>query len=84
MICDIVVMLIVIEAIMSWFVPAMPYQVRRIYEIISMLTDPFVRPFRKLTERFAYASGVDFAPLIAVIVIQGIGKGLAYFISVIL
>lgn len=81
MFCDILVMLIVAEAIMSWFVSAMPYQLRRIYELLGTLTEPFIRPFRRLTERFAYSSGIDIAPLIAVIVIQGIGRGLSYFIA---
>ena len=72
--CDILVMLIVVEAIMSWFVPAMPYQLQRIYGFIQTLTEPFLRPFRMLLQRFTYSIGIDFSPILAILVIQMVGR----------
>lgn len=72
--CDILATLIVVEAIMSWFVMAMPPQLRRIYGFIQSLTEPFLRPFRVLLQRFSYSTGIDFSPVIAILVIQFVGR----------
>jgi YggT family protein len=72
--CDFIVTLIVIEAIMSWFVMSMPYQIRRIYGFIQTLTEPFLRPFRRLLQKFTYRMGIDFSPIIAIMAIQLIGR----------
>ncbi len=67
---DIIVLLIVVQAIMSWFIPVLPASLRRLYGYLSMATEPFIRPFRRLTQRFTYSTGIDFSPLIAIIAIQ--------------
>lgn len=67
-------MLIVVEAIMSWFVMAMPDTIKRIYCFIQTLTEPFLRPFRILLQRIAYSSGIDFSPIAAILVIQFVGR----------
>ena len=72
--CDLLVTLIVVEAIMSWFVMAMPYQLQRIYAFIQSLTEPFLRPFRILLQRFTYSMGIDFSPIVAILVIQFVGR----------
>ena len=72
--CDVLVMLIVVEAIMSWFVPAMPYQLQRIYGFLQSLTEPFLRPFRMLFSRFTASMGIDFSPIFAIFVIQMVGR----------
>ena len=72
--CDVLVMLIVVEAIMSWFVPAMPYQLQRIYGFLQSLTEPFLRPFRMLFSRFTASMGIDFSPILAIFVIQMVGR----------
>ena len=52
----------------------------RFYKLLASLTEPFVRPFRKLTARFAYSMGIDFSPLIAIIAIQLICRLIAVLI----
>ena len=54
---NVIITLICLQAIMSWFVSAMPPGVIRFYNLLASLTEPFVRPFRKLTARFAYSMG---------------------------
>ena len=60
---NVIITLICLQAIMSWFVSAMPPGAIRFYNLLASLTEPFVRPFRKLTARFAYSMGIDFSPL---------------------
>lgn len=67
---DVIITLICLQAIMSWFVSALPPGGMRFYNLLASLTEPFIRPFRRLTARFAYSMGIDFSPLIAIIVIQ--------------
>lgn len=55
---NVIITLICLQAIMSWFVSAMPPGVIRFYNLLASLTEPFVRPFRKLTARFAYSMGI--------------------------
>lgn len=54
---NVIITLICLQAIMSWFVSAMPPGVIRFYNLLASLTEPFVRPFRKLTARFAVFHG---------------------------
>lgn len=72
--CDVIVTLIVIEAIMSWFVMAMPDALRRIYGFIQMLTEPILRPFRMILQKVTYSIGIDFSPILAIMAIQFIGR----------
>ena len=76
----IITLICLLQAIMSWFVSAMPPGVIRFYNLLASLTEPFVRPFRKLTARFAYSMGIDFSPLIAIIAIQLICRLIAVLI----
>ena len=78
--CSLLEILIVAEAIMSWFVMAMPYQLRRVYEFIQMITEPVVRPFRKLTVRFTYSMGIDFSPVFALLAVQLVQRLLSWLI----
>ena len=45
---NVIITLICLQAIMSWFVSAMPPGAIRFYNLLASLTEPFVRPFRKL------------------------------------
>lgn len=69
-ICRVAVMAIVLEAIMSWFVPSMPDGMRRFYYGLGTLTEPLIRPFRSICRRFTYSWGVDFSPLLAIFAIE--------------
>lgn len=64
-----VILVIVLQAIMSWFVASMPDPIFRFYELLCNLTEPVISPFRRITERFIPSMGVDFSPLIAILVI---------------
>ena len=77
---NVIITLICLQAIMSWFVSAMPPGVIRFYNLLASLTEPFVRPFRKLTAGCAYSMGIDFSPLIAIIAIQLICRLIAVLI----
>ena len=77
---NIIIMLICLQAIMSWFVNVFPNGVARFYNVRCAIVDPFIRPFRKLTMRFAYSVGIDFSPLIAIIVIEIVCRLLAVII----
>ena len=67
---DIIIMLICLQAIMSWFAGSLSGGFARFYNLLGSLVEPFIRPFRKLTMRFAYSVGIDFSPLFAIIAIQ--------------
>lgn len=69
-ICRVAVMAIVLEAIMSWFVPSMPDGMRRFYYGLGSLTEPLIMPFRGICRRFTYSWGVDFSPLLAILAIE--------------
>ena len=69
-ICRVAILMIVLEAIMSWFVTAMPDPLLRFYGLLRAFTDPLVAPFRVLTRRFAYSIGIDFSPILAIFAIQ--------------
>ena len=43
---NVIITLICLQAIMSWFVSAMPPGAIRFYNLLASLTEPFVRPFR--------------------------------------
>ena len=67
---DIIIMLICLQAIMSWFAGSLSGGFARFYGFLGSLVEPFILPFRKLTMRFAYSVGIDFSPLFAIIAIQ--------------
>lgn len=73
-ICRLLILLICLEAIMSWFVPQMPYQMVRFFGLLQSITEPVVRPFRGISQRFAYSWGIDFSPLLAILVIELVQK----------
>ena len=77
---NIIIMLICLQAIMSWFVSVFPNGVAKFYSVLCTIVDPFIRPFRKLTMRFAYSVGIDFSPLIAIIVIEIVCRLLAVIV----
>lgn len=57
--------LIVVDALMSWFIPPRSNTVSR---LLGVVIDPILEPFRKLQERFSTGSiPIDFSPLLAII-----------------
>lgn len=81
MISDLLVLLICIEAFMSWFAASYTGTVRRIYDLLLSVTDPLVYPFRKLLLPLSNRIGIDFSPLAAIIVIEAITRILVQVLS---
>ena len=61
---DLYMWVIIIRALISWVNPD-PYN--PIVQVLTKLTEPVLRPIRKLVP--PYKVGIDFSPLIAVLVI---------------
>lgn len=62
--------IILIQCLMSWF-PGARYS--RVYEILSMFTEPLVGPIRELLFRYIDIP-IDFSPIIAFFVISMVQK----------
>ncbi len=76
--------LICIEAVMSWFQGSFTPAIWKFYGGLRSVTEPFVDPFRKLIWRFSGNSGIDFSPLVAVLVIELVQRiliGFLYFLN---
>jgi YggT family protein len=56
---------IIIRALISWVNPD-PYNT--IVQVLTRMTEPVLRPLRKLVP--AYKVGLDFSPLIAILIIM--------------
>lgn len=62
--------LIVINAILSW-VPALYNSV--IGRLINRIVDPYLALFRRgIFAKLAYSTGIDFSPVIAILILYGI------------
>lgn len=81
--CEIIVLLICVEAIMSWFVMYFSPGLRRIYGFIYNLIEPFMMPFRQLLRPFSMRIGIDFSPVVAVLIIQMAARLLSHLFYVI-
>ena len=62
---DIYMWVIIIRALISWVNPD-PYN--PIVQVLTKMTEPALRPIRKLVP--PYKVGIDFSPLIAVLIIM--------------
>lgn len=80
-VCRIAILMIVLQAIMSWFVQSMSGPVLTFYDFLCTFTEPLIRPFRVLTQRFAYSVGIDFSPILAIFAIQIIERLLIHLIA---
>ena len=73
MFCNILVALLLIRALMSWFVRDMYSPMGTIYGAIIRFTEPIVMPFRRLLSRFNTGM-LDFSVLLAMLVIEMAGN----------
>lgn len=67
--CQILIYLILARAIMSWFFRPGD-KLYLFFTIILRVTDPILQPSRRLLGRLGSGSGVDFSPVLAIILIQ--------------
>ena len=71
-------LLIVAECILSWFAGTGGVA-RDIYEALAKLTEPFVGIFRRLLPSVGVGGmGIDFSPMVAIIVLDLIKRALMY------
>ena len=63
---DFYVLLILVYCVMTWF-PNLTGTAREVFNTIAMLVEPYLNLFRKIIPP---AGGMDFSPIIAVIVLQ--------------
>ena len=73
MFCNILVALLLIRALMSWFVRDMYSPMGKIYGAIIRFTEPIVMPFRRLLSRFNTGM-LDFSVVLAMLVIEMAGN----------
>ena len=73
MFCNILVALLLIRALMSWFVRDMYSPMGKIYGAIIRFTEPIVMPFRRLLTRLNTGM-LDFSVLLAMLVIEMAGN----------
>ena len=64
---DVLSFLILARVLSSWFVRN-PYN--RLYQILVQLTEPLLAPCRSLLYRFQRNMGVDFSPILALLLLN--------------
>jgi len=76
-ICQVLIFILIARAILSWIV----YYGRqyntplgRVYNILSVITEPIVAPVRRLISRFINTGPVDFAPLATFLIVMIISR----------
>jgi uncharacterized protein YggT (Ycf19 family) len=61
------VLIIIVWAVLSWFNQSRGGAIHDIYEILDRIVSPFINLFRRFIPT---AGGMDFSPLIAIILLQ--------------
>jgi YggT family protein len=67
--CEILIFLLVLRALMSWFAGSGSSPVTSIYRFAVELTEPIVAPIRKAMSRFN-TGALDFSVLVAFLLIE--------------
>ena len=63
---DVISCIIVIQCVLSW-IPSI--RMSKLYEALSIITDPIEEPIRKVQYRYV-SIPVDFSPIVAILLIQ--------------
>ncbi len=63
---DVISFIIVIQCVLSW-IPSI--RMSKLYEALSIITDPIEEPIRKVQYRYV-SIPVDFSPIVAILLIQ--------------
>ena len=69
LLCRVLVFIIIAGAIMSWFIRPGD-RLYPLYLFVNRLNDPLLAPFRKMMGRFGAGMGIDFSPVVAILVIE--------------
>ena len=75
LLCEVLTLAIIIRVILFWFSPR---QTGRLAIILLQITEPFLRPLRRIVPR---AGVFDFTPLVAIIILMLISYLLGYLLS---
>lgn len=70
--CRVLVFIIIAGAVMSWFIRPGD-RLYSLYLFVQRLSDPILAPCRKLMGRFGAGMGIDFSPVIAILLIEIVG-----------
>jgi len=76
-ICQILIIVLIARAILSWIVfygRQFNTPIGRIYQILSAITEPIVAPVRRLISRFINTGPIDIAPLATFFIIMIISR----------
>lgn len=65
--------LIIISAFISWFSPS-PYN--PLVRFLNAVTEPVLNPVRRLMSRFSSSLGIDFSPIIVILFLEYIVRGI--------
>jgi YggT family protein len=71
---QILALLIVGRAILSWFVRSPYGGLYKIYHAVIQVTEPILAPCRKLLARFGLSGTIDFSPILAIIALNIINR----------
>ena len=61
---DILSWIIIIKSVLTW----LPDRGGRLYELLSIVTEPIEAPIRTITDRYN-TGGIDFTPMLALVLI---------------
>mgnify|MGYP000976629355 FL=1 len=78
-VATIYIFLIIIRAFMTWIKPEMLYTYNSFFAFISALTDPFLITIRRFVP-LVY-SGIDFSPVVAILIVEILKDILILFIT---
>lgn len=81
--CEIIVLMICAEAVMSWFAMSFSPGMRKFYMGLRSLTAPILMPFRKILQPISFRLGIDFSPVAAVFALQIISRILVRLVYII-
>jgi YggT family protein len=80
--CDVVTMLLLLRALLSWFAQGQYATISRIYELMVQITEPIVAPCRQLLSRWN-TGVIDFSVLLAFFLVRIVERLLVMLISLI-
>ena len=72
---DLISFIILIQCLLSW-IPSI--RMSKLYEVLSMVTDPIEEPIRQVLYRYV-SLPIDFSPVVAILLIE-LMKRLVYII----